>query len=203
MGFYAEKILPWMIDRGMRNKIMTENRVHAAPLAEGRVLEIGIGSGMNIPFYTESVQHLFGLEPSAVLRQKTLEVAAGASFPVEVIDASAEDIPLDTGSIDCAVSSWTLCSVPDPESALQELRRVLKPGGRFIFIEHGRAPDPDVQKWQDRLLPVFRRLAGCSLNRQMDGLIADAGFRFTDIDQSYLDGPRILSYHYIGQAVPL
>ncbi|MGI9309231.1 MAG: class I SAM-dependent methyltransferase [Gammaproteobacteria bacterium] len=203
MGFYSRHILPRIIDRGMRNDVMEEQRVHAAPLASGRVLEIGMGSGLNIPHYTAQVEHLFGLEPSEHLRDKAAEIADEAAFPVEFVAAGAESIPLDAASVDSVVSSWTMCSIPDIESALQEIRRVLKPGGKFIFIEHGRAPDPSVAKWQDRLAPVFGILAGCSLNKEMDTLISAAGFSLPQLDKNYLDGPRIISYHYIGQAQPL
>jgi len=203
MGFYSRHVLPRIIDRGMRNDVMEEQRVHAAPLATGRVLEIGMGSGLNIPHYTNQVKHLFGLEPSEHLRDKAAEFADQAAFPVEFVPAGAESIPLESATIDSVVSSWTMCSIPDVESALQEIHRVLKPDGRFIFIEHGRAPDPSVAKWQDRLAPVFGKLAGCSLNKEMDSLISAAGFSLPILSKDYLDGPRIISYHYIGQAKPL
>jgi ubiquinone/menaquinone biosynthesis C-methylase UbiE len=109
---------------------------------------------------------------------------------------------METDSIDTVVSSWTVCSIPDVEQALVEVRRVLRPNGRFIFVEHGRAPDRSVSKWQDRLLPVFRPLAGCFLNRAIDELIEAAGFKFVELEKDYFDGPRLLSYHYVGQARP-
>lgn len=202
MAFYANHILPRIIDRGMRNDFMAEHRKLAAPLATGRVLEVGMGSGLNIPFYGSKVEHFFGLEPSAHLRDKAQPLADEAAFPVEFVDAGAEDIPLETDSIDTVVSSWTVCSIPDVEQALAEVRRVLQPDGRFIFIEHGRAPDGSVSKWQDRLLPVFRPLAGCFLNRAIDQLIGAAGFEFVELEKDYFDGPRFLSYHYVGQARP-
>jgi len=202
MAFYANHILPRIIDRGMRNDFMFEHRDRAAPLASGRTLEIGMGSGLNFPFYTSKVQHFFGLEPSALLREKAQPLADGTVFPVELIDALAENIPLETNSIDSVVSSWTVCSISGVEQALAEVRRVLRPDGRFIFIEHGRAPDASVSKWQDRLLPVFRPLAGCSLNRAIDELIEAAGFKFATLEKDYFDGPRFISYHYVGQAQP-
>ncbi len=200
MAFYANHILPRIIDCGMRNDFMAEHRNRAAPLATGRVLEVGMGSGLNIPFYGSQVEHFFGLEPSAHLRDKAQPLADEAHFPVEFIDARAEDIPMETDSIDTVVSSWTVCSIPDVEQALVEVRRVLRPDGRFIFVEHGRAPDRSVSKWQDRLLPVFRPLAGCFLNRAIDELIEAAGFKFVELEKDYFDGPRLLSYHYVGQA---
>jgi ubiquinone/menaquinone biosynthesis C-methylase UbiE len=202
MGFWSDRILPRVIDRGMRNDFMAEHRYRAAPLASGRVLEIGSGSGLNLPLYTDKVQHVFGLEPSAYLRDKAQELVAEAPFSVDLIAASAEAIPLEQNSVDTVVSSWTLCSIPDIEASLQEIRRVLRPDGRFIFIEHGRSPEPSISRWQDRLVPVSTRLLGCSLNRPMDILIKEAGFRLTAMEAGYVDGPRLISYHYIGQALP-
>jgi ubiquinone/menaquinone biosynthesis C-methylase UbiE len=202
MGFWSDRILPRMIDRGMRNDFMAEHRYRAAPLASGRVLEIGSGSGLNLPLYTDKVQHVFGLEPSAYLRDKAQELVAEAPFSVDLIAASAEAIPLEQNSVDTVVSSWTLCSIPDIEASLQEIRRVLRPDGRFIFIEHGRSPESNISRWQDRLVPVSSRLLGCSLNRPMDILIKEAGFKLTAMEAGYIDGPRLISYHYIGQALP-
>lgn len=195
-------MLPRLIDRGMRNEFMAEHRHRAAPLATGRVLEIGAGSGLNFPHYSDSVEHLFALEPSGHLRTQAEEPAEAAPFGVEFMDASAESIPLDTGEVDTVVSSWTMCSIPDLEKSLQEIRRVLKPDGRLVFIEHGRSPDAGVARWQDRLIPLSTRLLGCSLNRPMDTLISDAGFNMLELEKDYIEGPRILAYHYIGQARP-
>ena len=204
MSFWQEKILPAMIDRGMRNDIMARQRSRAAPLAIGRVLEIGMGSGLNLPLYNEQqVQHIFGLEPSAALREKAVEMLGSIDIPIDFIAAGAEPIPLDTHSVDTVVSSWTLCSIPDIEMGLQEIRRVLKPDGRFVFIEHGRAPDKAVAKWQRRLRPISRPLLGCDLSQPMDQLIRDAGFDFPALETAYLQGPKLISYHYIGQAKPI
>ena len=202
MGIWADRILPRIIDRGMRNDFMAEHRHRAAPLARGRVLEIGSGSGLNLPLYADSVEHIFGLEPSAYLRAQAAELVAESAFPVDLIDASAEAIPLESNSVDTVVSSWTLCSIPDIELSLQEIRRVLKPDGRFVFIEHGRSPDANLSGWQDRLVPLTTRLLGCSLNRPMDQLIVAAGFELQELEADYVKGPPIISYHYIGQAQP-
>lgn len=202
MGFWSDGILPRIIDRGMRNAFMDDHRYRAAPLARGRVLELGSGSGLNIPHYTDAVTHLFGLEPSAYLREQAAELAAEARFPVDQLDASAEAIPLERDSVDTVVSSWTMCSIPNIELALTEARRVLKPTGRLVFIEHGRAPDAAVARWQQRLAPLSSRVLGCSLNRPIDGLIEAAGFELSELKTDYFDGPKILSYHYVGQAVP-
>ena len=126
-----------------------------------------------------------------------------APFPVDFIEAGAEAIPLESRSVDTVVSTWTLCSIAMLEAALGEMRRVLRPGGRLLFMEHGRAPDAGIARWQDRLTPVFKFLAGCSPNLEMDRAIAAAGFRLAEIQKTYLDGPRFISYHYIGQARPL
>jgi ubiquinone/menaquinone biosynthesis C-methylase UbiE len=202
MSFYARRILPWLIDRGMRNKAMTAYRPRIPPLAEGRVLEVGVGAGLNFPYYTDRVRHLFALEPADYLRNAAADVADAMPFPVTLIGSGAENIPLASASIDTVVTTWTLCSIPAIEDALQEMRRVLKPAGRLVFMEHGLAPEPEVARQQKRLAPVFRALAGCNPDRPMDQLIAGAGFRITDIEAAYLEGPRFIAYHYIGEARP-
>ncbi len=195
-------MLPWLIDRGMRNSAMTRLRPRIPPLAEGRVLEIGVGAGLNFPYYTSRVRHLFGLEPADTLRKAAAAVAESMSFPVTLIGSGAENIPIETATLDTVVSTWTLCSIPEVETALAEVRRVLKPGGRLLFMEHGQAPDTDVARLQDRLAPVLRLLAGCNPNRRIDRLIAAAGFRTTEIERGYLEGPRFIAYHYVGEARP-
>lgn len=201
MSFYADRIMPRLIAAGMRNKAMTRYRPQIPALATGRVLEVGMGSGLNLPYYTRHVTHLFGLEPSALLRQQAADACLATPFPVELLAAGAESIPLATHSVDSVVSTWTLCSIPELDQALIEIRRVLKPGGRLLFLEHGRAPDPAVSRWQDRLAPVFRGLAGCNPNRQIDASITAAGFRMAEIERKYLEGPRFIAWHFIGQAV--
>jgi ubiquinone/menaquinone biosynthesis C-methylase UbiE len=202
MSFYADRIMPRMIAAGMQNKAMRRHRPRIPPLARGRVLEVGIGSGLNLPYYGREVTRLFGLEPSGFLRSEAETAARSAPFPVELLSAGAESIPLDSSSMDTVVSTWTLCSIPDLDAALAEIRRVLRPDGRLLFFEHGRAPDPSVSRWQDRLAPLFRGLAGCNPNRQIDASITSAGFRLIDIERAYLDGPRFISWHFIGQAAP-
>lgn len=201
MSFYADRIMPRMIAAGMQNKAMSRHRPRIPTLATGRVLEVGIGSGLNLPYYGREVACVFGLEPSEFLRKQAAEAAQSVPFPVELLAAGAERIPLDSGSVDTVVSTWTLCSIPDLDAALGEIRRVLRPDGRLLFFEHGRAPDPAVARWQDRLAPLFRGLAGCNPNRQIDASITSAGFRLTDIERAYLDGPRFISWHFVGQAV--
>jgi ubiquinone/menaquinone biosynthesis C-methylase UbiE len=200
MSFYDRQVLPRLLDRGMRNKAMRTYRPRIPPLACGRVLEIGLGSGLNLPYYTRAVTHLFGLEPSDHLRDMAAARADDAPFPVTLIGAGAENIPLETHSVNSVVTTWTLCSIPAVEAALVEIRRVLKPGGRLLFLEHGRAPDAGVARLQDRLTPMLVNLIGCHPNRPMESLITTAGFQVTSMDAQYLDGPRFISYHYIGQA---
>jgi len=137
------------------------------------------------------------------LRDKAQELTAQAPCPVELMDASAESIPLERDAVDTVVSSWTLCSIADIEVSLQEIRRVLRPDGRFVFIEHGRSPDQRISRWQDRLVPLSTRFLGCSLNRPMGELIVQAGFALTEMDAGYVEGPRLIAYHYIGQAQPV
>jgi ubiquinone/menaquinone biosynthesis C-methylase UbiE len=159
MGFYQNQIVPLLINLTMRQRNLTAYRSRVVPAAEGQVLEIGIGSGLNLPFYTRNVRQVIGLDPSP----KLLSMARGNLRPglrVEFVEGSAEAIPLDTGSIDTVVTTWTLCSIPDAERALREMSRVLKPTGRLLFVEHGRAPDPNVQWWQDHMTPVWKRLGG-------------------------------------------
>jgi ubiquinone/menaquinone biosynthesis C-methylase UbiE len=202
MSFYARRILPWLIERGMQNEVIARHRPRVPRLAAGRVLEIGLGTGSNLPHYGNRVQHLFGLEPSDYLRRSAAMIADSMPFPITLIGAGAEQIPLETASIDTVVSTWTMCSIPAIEMALNEVRRVLKPDGRLLFMEHGRSPDAEVAHLQDRLRPACCLLAGCNPNRPMAQLISEAGLRITDIEQTYLEGPRFLAFHYIGEARP-
>ena len=203
MGFYGERIVPHVIDLVMRNAEATKRRAVLVPQASGRVLEVGIGSGLNLPFYGREVAALVAVEPSAKLAAMTREKTPGLPFPVEVVERSAEELPLDDRSFDTAVVTWVLCSIPDPVRALREIRRVLRPGGRLLFVEHGLAPDPSVRAWQDRLNPLWRRLSGgCNMNRGVDRLLDDAGFRIGTLDRFYVRGLRLLTATYEGMAVP-
>jgi ubiquinone/menaquinone biosynthesis C-methylase UbiE len=202
MGFYARHILPRCIDLAMRNRETARLRADWLPRARGTVLEVGIGSGLNLPFYSSQVQRLYGLDSSVELQRMARKRTLDLSFEVEFLLQSAEDpMPLAQGSIDTVVITWTLCSVPNPDQALQQVRRVLKPDGQLIFLEHGRAPDPVVAAWQDRLTPVWKRIGGgCHLNRKMDELIQTAGFRIGELTTGYLSGPRPMTYTYQGLA---
>jgi SAM-dependent methyltransferase len=203
MGLYTRYVQPRLIAGGMGNPVMAAERPGIIGAARGVVLELGLGSGLNLPHYQPGqVERVFGLEPAALLRERAATLAAAAPVPVELLAAGAEAVPLPTGSIDTVVSTWTLCSIPDLQAALAEVRRVLKPAGTLLFLEHGRAPDAGVARWQDRLQPLFISLAGCRPNLAMDAELTRAGFRFLRLEQEYLKGPRFLSYHYRGEATP-
>jgi len=198
MGFYEDRILPHLIASTMRHRELIPYRQRVISAAEGRVLEIGVGAGANLPFYGPSVSEIFGLDPSERLLRKALNT--GAFNPLE---ASAEAIPLDAGSVDTVVTTWTLCSIPDARAALAEMRRVLKPGGRLLFVEHGLSPDSRVRWFQNTLTPAWRRIGGgCHLNRPIDALIGTAGWKMEKIDTGYLRGPNPMTYMYEGSARP-
>ncbi len=201
MGIYAKHILPRLIDLAMRSKVVDVERARLLPTASGRVLEVGIGSGLNLPFYRSTVQTLYGLDPSLELWHLGVGRVARAPFPIEFVRASAEHIPTPDESFDTVVSTFTLCSVADPVAALREMRRVLRPHGRLLFVEHGRSPDARVRAWQDRLTPIWKRLAGgCHLNRTIDELIREAGFAISWTETGYIEGPRLFTYRVRGEA---
>ncbi len=202
MGLYSRYILPKLIDVAMRNPETGRLRADWIPRARGEVLEVGIGSGLNLPFYSPEVQRVRGVDPSEELQRLARQRAAGTAIHVEFISQSAEmPLPLPEASIDTAVVTWSLCSIEDPLSALQQIRRVIKPDGQLIFIEHGLARDPGVVVWQDRLTPLWKRLTGgCRLNRKMDELITAAGFKIEELKTGYLPGPRPMTYTYQGIA---
>jgi len=203
MSFYDRRVLPWLIELCMRNKEARRYRERMIPLATGRVLEVGVGSGLNLPFYGAGVRHLYALEPSPELRKMAGRRTKGTRFAVEFLDRSAEEIPLERGSVDTVVTTWTLCTIPDAIGALQEMKRVLKPGGLLLFVEHGLAPDASVQAWQHRLNPLWTRIGGgCNLDRDIDDLIVQSGFRLAELQTEYVKGLKPLSFTYSGRAVP-
>ena len=203
MGFYQDQIVPLLINLSMRQKNLAAYRARIIPAAEGRVLEIGIGSGLNLPFYSRNVARVIGLEPSPRLLAMARRVERTGNGSVEFIEGSAEAIPLQDASVDTVVTTWTLCSIPDALRALRDMRRVLRPGGRLLFVEHGRAPDPNVIWWQDRLTPVWKRLGGgCDLNRAIGTLIEGAGFQFDRLETGYMRGPKPMTFMYEGSACP-
>lgn len=203
MGFYQEHILPHVINLAMRNRDLVPYRQRALSVAEGRVLEVGIGSGLNLLFYSPQTREILGLEPSPRLIAMAQRAADGASVPVTFIEGSAEAIPLEDRSVDTVVTTWTLCSIPQAVQALEEMRRVLKPAGQLLFVEHGLSPEANVRGWQDRLTPIWKRIGGgCNLNRPIRTLIEGAGFNIAQIDTGYAKGPKPMAFMYAGQARP-
>jgi ubiquinone/menaquinone biosynthesis C-methylase UbiE len=202
VGFYAKRVLPHLVNAAMKNKDATRLRGEWVPQAHGRVLEIGIGSGLNLKFYSSDVECVYGVEPSAELQRMAKERAKCLSTKVEFLSQSAEDtIALVDESIDTIVMTWTLCSIADPIRALAQMKRVLRLDGRLLFIEHGKSPDAGVARWQDRLTPVWQKICGgCHLNRKIDGLLGAAGFEIQGLKTCYLPGPRPMTYTYQGFA---
>ena len=200
-NLYDRFVLPTLINWAMTSGEAMRFRALHVPNARGAVLEIGIGSGLNLPFYTNEVTRLYGVDPSAELLAMAKPRAAAARFPVELFQCAADRIPLADASIDTVVVTWALCSILNPVDALREIRRILKPGGALIFVEHGLSPDAGVRKWQNRLTPVWRRFAGgCHLNRKMDDLVREAGFTVTDLRTKYVRGPRVFTFIFEGCA---
>lgn len=202
MGLYDRYVLPRIIHLTCRAKPAMRQRQKLVPLARGRVLEVGIGSGLNLPFYDPArIAGVWGLEPSRELTKMASDAAEGAPFDVEFLLAEAGEIPLDTDSFDTVVLTYTLRTIPDTESALREIARVLKPRGELLFCEHGVAPDAEVRRWQDGLNPIWRRVGGgCHLNRDIPGLIRHGGFEITGMEAMYIPGWRPASFNYWGSA---
>ena len=201
MGFYSQIILPRLCDLAMRNKELKPYRERVIGAAEGRVLEIGAGSGLNLQLYGSQVREILALEPDQKLMQMAKENAKGIQRPIKFIEASAEEMPVDDNSVDTVVTTWTLCSIPDAIHALREARRVLKPGGRLLFVEHGLAPEANVQKWQNRLTPIWSKVSGgCHLNRPIANNIKAAGFEIEKLQSGYIPGPNPMTFLSEGSA---
>lgn len=203
MGFYSRYVLPRLLDFAMRDRPIMKQRAKVVPLAHGRVLEVGIGSGLNLSFYDKSkVDKVLGLDPSPELQVMARRRAAEAGIDVDWLALSSERIPLPDNSVDSIVITYTMCTIPDVHSALLEMARVLRPGAPMYFSEHGVAPDASVRKWQDRLNPLWGRVAGgCNINRDVPGMIEGAGLSIREIETMYLPGPRPLTFNYWGSAV--
>lgn len=202
MGIYSRYVLPRLVHLACTAEPTMRQREKIVPHARGTVLEIGIGSGLNLDYYDpERVSKVWGLDPSPELTQRAVEAATAVPFDVEIVPALAEEIPLETGSFDTVLTTYTLCSIPDAGSALCEMARVLKPGGQLLFCEHGKAPDPSVRRWQKRINPIWRRFSGgCHLNRDIPALIQSAGFEIAGLETMYLPGWRPGSFNYWGTA---
>ena len=202
MGLYERYVLPRLLDFACGQKPIMRQRAKVVPLAHGRVLEIGIGSGLNLPFYDKSrVKTLLGLDPSPEVLVMARRRATKAGLDIEWLALSSERIPLPDSSVDSIVITYTMCTIPDVRSALGEMKRVLKSGATMLFCEHGLAPDASVRKWQDRLNAPWGRIAGgCNINRNVPQLLEAAGFEPGRIDTMYLPGPRPMTYNYWGNA---
>ena len=204
MGFYSDRILPHGIHLGCAARPIGRQREKVVPRAEGRVLEVGMGSGLNIPFYdADKVDLLWGLEPSEGMRRKARPRIESAPFELRLLDLPAEEIPLEDDSTDTAVLTYALCTIDRWKVALEQMRRVLKPGGRLLFSEHGRAPDAAVRRWQDRLDAPWSMIAGgCHLNRDIPGMLRDGGFDIRQLETMYLPStPKPVGFTYWGYAV--
>ncbi len=204
MNFYDRRILPHVLNFMMRQQALVPFRTRVIGAAQGRVLEFGVDSGLNLPLYGAGVTSVTGVDPSSALLGMAQDRVTSAIVPVELIEASAETLPIETASIDTVVTTWTLCTIPNAVQALREARRVLKPGGTLLFIEHGRAPEPGIARWQDRLDRPWGLIAGgCHINRRIDALIIDAGFHIERLSHDRMPGPRTHNYLYEGKAHPV
>jgi ubiquinone/menaquinone biosynthesis C-methylase UbiE len=203
MGFYDKHILPRFINCACGTKPIMKQREKVVPRASGTVLEVGIGTGLNLPYYdASSVERLIGLDPSEKSWELAGERAAHLDFDVEFIGLPGEQIPLEDASVDTVLVTFALCTIPDPVAALHGMARVLRPGGSLIFCEHGKAPDANVCQWQDRINPFWRRIAGgCHVNRDIPELLKVGGFDIVDMETSYLPGtPKFAGYNFWGSA---
>jgi len=204
MGFYNRHFMPRLIDFACGLSQINKQRQKVVPLAEGVVIEVGIGSGLNLPHYDPGkVEKIIGIDPDDHMWKRSAKRRAQTHIPVERIGLSGEQIPLEDKTADTVLVTYSLCTIPDPVSAMQEMRRILKPGGRMLFLEHGEAPDAGVQRWQRRIDPAWRKLAGgCHSGRPIPKLIEQAGWRIDRMEQDYVPGPKVLAYNYWGAALP-
>ena len=204
MSLYEKYVLPKFLNCACGSKPVSYQRKKVVPLAEGKVLEIGIGSGLNLPFYDKAkIDEIWGLDPSEQLSEMAKQVADEESMEVKFISSGAEDIPLPDNYFDCVLVTYTMCTIPEVQRANQEIRRVLKEDGKMIFCEHGEAPDQNIRKWQNRINPFWGKLAGgCNINRKIPSLIQESGLDIIEMEEMYLPNtPKIAGYNYWGYAV--
>lgn len=203
MSFYEDKVLPRLINVACGSKPAYKQREKIVPRARGDVLEIGFGSGLNLPHYDRSaVRHIFALEPAAGMRKIAARPIADSGLDIELIDLPGEEIPLDDDSVDTVLVTYTLCTIAEVAGALDGMRRVLKPNGKLLYCEHGKAPDASVVRWQNRLNPGWRKFAGgCNMNRDIPKILTSAGFNIEDDNRMYIPGIKSLSYNYWGAAI--
>ncbi len=203
MGFYEEYILPRGIDWGMSGERFSRLRKQYLEGVSGRVLEVGFGSGLNLPHYSHQISHLYALDPSQLGRRLAAQRIQRVPFPVEFVELESQQFALPDHSVDAVVTTWTVCTIPDPVAALKEIRRVLKPDGRYTFLEHGRSPDRRVARLQNLWNPIqVWAFGGCHVNREIDQLILNSGFKMLDFKNFYMEGPKVLTYTYGGVASP-
>jgi SAM-dependent methyltransferase len=201
MDIYEEQILPRFTNLVMGRREFTQIRARVAAQLDGDVLEVGFGSGLNVPHYPSVVKRLRAVDPATVGRKLAAKRVTASPVPIEYVGLDGQDLPLEPASVDHVLTTWTLCTIPDVERALSEIHRVLRPGGSFHFVEHGRSPNPSVARWQGRLTPFQRRVAGgCHLNRPIDQLIAHSGLKLIQMDNYYAKGPRAFGYMFEGVA---
>ena len=204
VGFYEQHVLPRFVDLTLGSRGIAELRHRVASGLEGDVVEIGFGSGRNVPHYPPAVKRVRAVDPSIVGRKLAAKRLAASPVPVEFVGLDGERLPIDDGAADHVLSTFTLCTIPGVDRALAEIRRVLRPGGSLHFLEHGRAPEPRITRWQDRLTPLQRKVAGgCHLNRSIDSLLEDAGLEVTRLETYYLKGPKPYGYMFEGTATPV
>lgn len=201
MAFYREQALPRIINVLLANQEFAKLRRRVASGLSGDVLEVGFGSGLNVPYYPDEVRRVLAVDPATAGRKLAAKRVAQSKVPVEYVGLDGQSLPVDTATVDHVLVTWTLCTIPAVENALAEMKRVLRPGGQLHFAEHGLAPDPKVARWQARLNPMQKWWGGgCNLNRPIDQLIADAGFQMTQLENFYAKGPRAFGYMYEGLA---
>jgi ubiquinone/menaquinone biosynthesis C-methylase UbiE len=203
MSLYSKFILPNLVHFACGQRPAMRQRERVVPLAHGRVLEVGFGSGLNLPFYDASkVSKLWGLDPSPEMTRMAESRVQSAAFDVEIINLPIEEVSLESGSIDTVLVTYTLCTIPDIERATREMTRVLRPGGQLVFCEHGESPDANIRRWQNGINPVWKRIGGgCHLNRKIPRLIEQGGFTIRQMKARYLPGWRPASFNYWGVAI--
>ena len=202
MGLYRDQVLPRVTDVALSGKEFSTIRARVTAKLEGRVLEIGFGSGRNVPHYPPAVERVQAVDPSVVGRALAQKRVSASAIRIEFVGLDGEHLPIEDISVDHVLTTWTLCTIPDPHGALTEIRRVLRTGGGLHFVEHGRAPEEEIVRQKDRFTPLQRRIfGGCHLNRPIGELIADAGFRIEHLDNYYASGPKMFGYMYEGVAI--
>lgn len=202
MSLYEKYLLPPLLDFACGMKAINRQRGKLVPRARGLVLEPGMGSGLNLCHYQpEQVEKIYGVDPAAAMNALAKQRIAAAGLDVECLQLSAERLPAEDDYFDTVVLTFTLCTIPDPVQALLEMRRVLKPGGTLLFCEHGLAPEPGVRRWQQRLNPAWKKIAGgCNMHRNIPELLRQAGWQLDELEQGYIKGPKVLCYNYWGTA---